>query len=266
MQAIDPTARVWQRILDVRAGQQCFCCGDWTEGERAALDLYGPIARRDIAGLTLGQIGQSLDGRIATLSGDASKLSGPDGLTHLHRLRALVDGVVIGVKTALHDSPQLTVRLCEGANPARIVIDPRGRLPNDSPVLRPDGTRRIVIQAEPSVRAEGIEVIQLPAPEGKFHPEEIVKALHQAGLKNLLIEGGSFTMAKFLEAGLLDSLQVSVAPILIGSGPQGITTDHNFEKLKDVIRPTVRVFSLGSDVVFDCGLSSRSNERTKPQH
>ena len=117
MNQIDASESVWNKLLEVRSGSGCSCCGDWSEGERAALDLYGPLARQDLAPLTVGQIGQSLDGRIATVSGESAGISGPDGLLHLHRIRALVDGVVVGVLTALQDSPRLTVRLCDGQNP-----------------------------------------------------------------------------------------------------------------------------------------------------
>ncbi len=266
MNRVDITPAVWGRLLEIRAGDGCACCGTWTPGERAALDLYGPLARRDSEATISGQIGQSLDGRIATSSGDARDVSGPDGLAHLHRLRALADGVVIGVKTALHDAPRLTVRLCEGPHPARIVIDPRGRLPEDSPVLAPDGVRRIVIQAVDTPRAAGVEVIRLDAQDGHFAPEAIVEALRGAGLSRFLIEGGSYTIAKFIEAGLLDRLHVAVAPLLIGGGPAGLTLFDQPEKLVDAIRPDTRVFSLGSEVVFDCSFSEPARHAMKPVH
>lgn len=266
MHSSDVTPQAWARLLAIREGVACACCGTWSEGERAALDLYGPLARRDTPQSIVGQIGQSLDGRVATPSGDARDVSGPDGLAHLHRMRALADGVVIGVKTALHDTPRLTVRLCEGPNPARIVIDPSGRLPEDAPVLRDDGARRIVIQAVDSTRGEGVEVIRLEAPQGRFTPESMSEALFEAGLSHLLIEGGSFTLSKFMEADLLDRLHVAVSPLLIGGGPQGLTMTSHPEKLADAIRPDTRAFSLGKEVVFDCGLTSQSTKALSPAH
>jgi len=137
MQAVSITPKVWDRILAVRSGTECLCCGTWTDSEQRCLDLYGTLALPPLGKNfnVIAQIGQSLDGRIATVSGDAQDISGEDGLAHLHRLRALADAVVIGVKTALHDNPRLTVRLAEGRNPARVVIDPDGRLPNDIGLL-----------------------------------------------------------------------------------------------------------------------------------
>lgn len=266
MQGVTVTPRVWDRILAVRSSNACTCCGTWTDGERAALALYGPLARRDLAPMAVAQIGQSLDGRVATVSGDARDISGPDGLAHLHRMRALADGVVIGVGTALHDNARLTVRLCSGPNPARIVIDPKGRLPDDAPALQSDGTRRLVVQAVNKKRPPGVEVLQLPLVDGVFCPTSMRKALQDEGLPNLLIEGGGITIAAFLEAGLLTRLQVAVAPLLIGAGPSSLTTKHPHLKLSDCLRPDVRVFGLGSDVLFDCGLSPLAAAATLPMH
>lgn len=266
MQSIDVSKRVWERILAVRQGLSCTCCGQWSPREADALALYGPLARRDLGPVTVAQIGQSLDGRIATVTGDARDVSGPDGLAHLHRMRALVDGVVIGVRTALHDTPRLTVRLCPGANPARIVVDPNGRLPDDAPVLQPDGARRIVIQSVDRDRPEGVEVIRLNATDGMLDPAELLAALHAAGLSTVMIEGGGITISRFLEAGLLTRLQVAIAPLLIGGGQQGLTMPSPTEKLSDAIRPDTRVFSLGSDVVFDCGLDAAALAATEAMH
>jgi riboflavin-specific deaminase-like protein len=266
MQSVTVTPKVWERLLAVRLGRACACCGAWTDGERAALALYGPLARRDLGPAAIAQIGQSLDGRIATVVGDARDVSGPDGLAHLHRLRALADGVVIGVGTALHDNSRLTVRLCIGPNPARIVIDPKGRLPDDAPALRHDGTRRLVIQAVDKARPAGVEVVRLPLVDGLFCPAAILNALHEAGLPNLLIEGGGFTIAGFFEAGLLARLHVAVAPLLIGAGPASLTTRTPQMKLADCIRPVTRVFGLGSDLLFDCGLSPKAAAAILPLH
>lgn len=266
MHNVTVTPDVWDRILAVRSGRACPCCGDWTEGERAALALYAPLARRDLGPVTVAQIGQSLDGRVATVSGDARDVSGPDGLAHLHRMRALVDGVVIGVGTALHDKSRLTVRLCSGPNPARIVIDPKGRLPDDAPALRADGTRRFVVQAVDRARPVGVEVIRLPLIDGTFRPRAIVQALHDAGLSTLLIEGGGITIANFLEAGLLTRMQVAVAPLLIGAGPASLTTAQPRLRLADCIRPDMRVFALGSDILFDCGLTPQASAALLPLH
>ncbi|QFT62678.1 riboflavin-specific deaminase C-terminal domain-containing protein [Roseivivax halotolerans] len=268
MEPIDVSARVWERLLAVRQGLSCTCCGQWSPSEAAALALYGPLARRDLGPVAVAQIGQSLDGRIATVTGDARDVSGPDGLTHLHRMRALVDGIVIGVKTALHDTPRMTVRLCPGRNPARIVIDPTGRLPDDAPLLQDDGTgtRRIIIQSVDRPRADDVEVIHLGTRDGVLDPQSILEALQEKGLSSVMIEGGGITISRFLEAGYLTRLQVAIAPLLIGAGQQSLTMSNPTQTLADALRPETRVYSLGSDVVFDCALTDAAEAASYAVH
>src|SRR3954468_1321420 len=110
---------------------------------------FGPLRQGTVDDLVVvGQIGQSIDGRIATATGHSKYINGPAGLAHLHRLRALVDAVLIGIGTAVADDPLLTVRRCVGPSPARVVLDPKGRIPPKSKVLADDGIRRIVITAQ----------------------------------------------------------------------------------------------------------------------
>src|SRR5215469_2810504 len=117
-------------------------------------ERFGPLRAGAVDELVVvGQFGQSLDGRVATETGHSHYINGPAGLAHLHRLRALVDVVVVGVSTALADNPQLTVRHVSGPCPARAVIDPRGRMHPDARMFAHDGARRLVITAE-GARAE----------------------------------------------------------------------------------------------------------------
>lgn len=254
MQQVDVTPRVWDSLLALRQGGDAGAMSGWGEGERSAFSLYQPLARRDAGPVTVAQIGQSLDARIATVTGDARDVSGPDGLAHLHRMRALVDGVVIGVRTALHDRPRMTVRLCKGTNPARIVIDPKGRLPDDAPLLQIPDVRRIIVQAVDRPRPEGIEVIRLHRQDSGLDAADILGALRAAGLCAIMIEGGGTTIARFVEAGLLTRLHVAVAPLLIGGGQASLTLPNPVAALSDALRPETRVFSLGSDVLFDCDM------------
>lgn len=255
MNLVDVTPKVWERILAARHDRACLCCGDWTAGERRSLALYGAMAQPPRMHSVVAQIGQSLDGRVATVSGDAQDISGPDGLAHLHRMRALSDAVVVGVATAIHDDPSLTVRLVQGTSPVRVVIDPDGRLPDDMKLLADDGVRRVVIQAVDRPRAPGVEVIRLERCAGGWiAPRDIVSALGKLGLTRLLVEGGGITIARFLEADLLTRLHVAIAPLIIGAGPQGLTTAP-VATLAQARRPVTVSFALGSDVVFDCALA-----------
>jgi diaminohydroxyphosphoribosylaminopyrimidine deaminase / 5-amino-6-(5-phosphoribosylamino)uracil reductase len=244
---------VWDRLLHARTNGGGGPSPGWSAAERAAWALYAPLAMA--AGrFLLAQVGQSLDGRIATPAGDASAVSGLEGMRHLHRCRALSDAVVVGVRTALQDDPRLTTRLVGGPSPARVVIDPKGRLPATARVFAEDGARRIVVQSDETPRPAGVETIRLPAEGGWIDPASIARALFRRGLSRLLIEGGGVTLGGFLDAGLLDRLHVAVAPIIIGAGPNGLHA-RPVERLADALRPPTRVFGLETDVVFDCALS-----------
>ncbi len=214
------------------------------------------------------QLGQSLDGRIATQSGESRWINGDAALNHLHALRAAVDAVVIGVGTAIADDPQLNVRrvgLPPGQRqPARIVIDPRRRMPAGMRCLDPtDGAAcyRISIEGltDGTPLGSGADEILLPAIDGRLAPADIVDALAKRGFRKILIEGGAATVSSFIEAGMVDSLHLLVAPMLIGSGKPGLSMTP-IAKLSSALRPpaTVHVLDDG-DVLFCCDLA-----RTKP--
>jgi len=222
-------------------------------------DIFGPLRRATPDALVVvGQFGQSIDGRIATVSGDSHYINGDAGLAHLHRLRALVDAVVVGVGTAVADDPQLTVRRVAGPSPMRVVIDPNGRLPATARLLAHDGIRRLVITRDgtcPALPAE-IETVGLPAPDGKIAPAAILAALAARGIRRILIEGGADTVSRFLAAGCLDRLHVVIAPIIIGSGAPSVTLPP-IERVADALRAPIRAHALGDEVLLDCDLGSQ---------
>ncbi len=199
------------------------------------------------------QLGQSLDGRIATQSGESRFINAAPALDHLHRLRACVDAVVVGVGTILADDPQLTVRRVAGRSPARVVIDPQGRLGAGDKWLARDGARLFLVSA--AGRApHGAELIRLPADNGLIAPAMIIEALAARGLNKILIEGGAKTISAFIDARCIDRLHVMVAPVIIGSGKTGIDL-RPIDLLSQALRPRVEVHDLGGgEVLFDCGL------------
>jgi riboflavin-specific deaminase-like protein len=208
--------------------------------------------------MVVGQIGQSIDGRIATVTGHSKYINGPAGLAHLHRLRALVDAVLVGIGTAVADDPQLTVRRIAGPSPARIVLDPKGRLSPNARVLDDDGIRRLVITAA-GVRptfGSGVEIVEVPAPGGEVAPAAILGALAERGFARILIEGGAHTVSRFIAAGCLDRLHVMVAPTMLGSGQAGITLKP-IQTADQALRAPMRAHLIGEEVLLDCDLSAQ---------
>jgi diaminohydroxyphosphoribosylaminopyrimidine deaminase/5-amino-6-(5-phosphoribosylamino)uracil reductase len=221
--------------------------------------LFDPLRRGLVDGLVVvGQFGQSIDARIATASGDSRYINGPAGLAHLHRLRALVDAVLVGVGTANIDDPQLTVRRVSGPSPARVIVDPSGRLPATARVLTADGIRRLVITRDgtPIKLPHGVEIVGLPDDAGHIAPAAILAALAARGFRRILVEGGANTVSRFLEARCLDRLHVVIAPIIIGAGPSSVTLPP-IARVEHALRAPIRAHVLGEEMLLDCDLSGQ---------
>ncbi len=222
-------------------------------------ERFGPLRAGHIDNLmVVGQIGQSLDGRIATASGHSHYINGAAGLAHLHRLRALVDAVVVGVGTALADDPQLTVRRVSGPSPTRVVLDPAGRLPASARLFAADGIRclRIAAASANGAPPPGAETVKLPAADGRIAPADILMALAARGFRRVLIEGGAETVSRFLVARCLDRLHVVVAPIILGSGRPSFALPP-IDRVGEALRAPMRVHQLDGEVLYDCDLSAQ---------
>ena len=224
-------------------------------------------------GLTIiGQLGQSLDGQIATATGHSKYINGPSGLTHLHALRAWADVVVVGVGTVVADDPRLTVRLTEGKDPDRVVIDPRGRVPAQSGCLQghPGATpvRRVVLQAGAGHASAqrpapgtawppGVQRVTLPSDADALNghpylsPQAIRAWLATQGWQRVLLEGGAATLAGFLHAGCLDYLHLITSPVLLGPGVSGVRA-RPLSDLAGAPRFQVKPYALGDDLLMVC--------------
>ncbi|MFJ6630893.1 RibD family protein [Streptomyces sp. NPDC091376] len=262
----------WEQLLAIRSQERADAAGlhrdtDGRHVWRNASDEADVLADRYLslclAGprFTFAQLGQSLDGFIATRKGDADYVTGAEDREHLHRLRALADAVVVGAGTAVADDPRLTVRACTGPNPVRVVLDPHGRVPlrrqvftdGAAPTLWVVGADSERGQAGPDAeRMPGVDVLTLPD-RAAFAPGRLVHELALRGLGRVLVEGGGVTVSRFLHEGALDRLYVTVAPVLIGDGVPGLGFPGP-ELMGDALRPPTRRAFLGEDTLFEFDL------------
>jgi 3,4-dihydroxy 2-butanone 4-phosphate synthase/GTP cyclohydrolase II len=248
-----PWEEVWHELTAGRIPHNVVSAAD-----RDLVERYGPLVAAG-SELTIAQLAQSADGFIATRTGDADYVSGPADREHLHRLRALVDAVVVGAATVLADDPRLTVRAVEGTSPARVVLDPRGTLPPDCRVLEDGVARSLWVLGprapEPESVKPHVEVVRLPLEGPGFAPRVVLDALRARGLGRVLVEGGGRLVSAFLAAGVLDRLWLTTAPLLIGDGVPGIRFTGP-DRLADALRAPGRRYVMGEDVCCEFDLAA----------
>ncbi|AGA33459.1 Diaminohydroxyphosphoribosylaminopyrimidine deaminase / 5-amino-6-(5-phosphoribosylamino)uracil reductase [Thioalkalivibrio nitratireducens DSM 14787] len=258
-----PEDAAWRAILDRVPGRTGAKSGNVSpagagsqSGIESLWQIYLPLASCET--LAIAQLGQTLDGYIATRTGHSRYVTGPEDIRHLHRLRALVDAVVVGAGTIAADDPLLTVRKVVGPSPVRVILDPSGRVDPRARVFRNAEARTLWLRSArraPSVPAPpSVETVALEErEEDGFAPADILRLLAERGLPRVLIEGGGITVSRFLAAGVLDRLHVTVAPVVLGSGRASLTLPP-VDRLDQALRPRCRYFPLGNDMLFDLDL------------
>lgn len=185
--------------------------------------LLGAAAARRLGRVfVVAHVTQTLDGRIACANGDSQWIGNEEDRRHAHRMRALLEGVLVGANTVLHDDPRLTVRHVAGDDPRRIVLTGCGRAlaaPRRN-VYEPPGSLAVV-GSDVAAKAPGADV-ELVAIDrhgsATIAPAAVLDALRARGIHSVYLEGGATTISSFLQAGAIDLLQVHVAALLLGSG------------------------------------------------
>ena len=198
------------------------------ECEEEARRLNEAYIKHRTTGLpfVIAKFAASLDGRIAAASGDSRWISGPQSLQWAHEQRTTVDAIMVGANTILVDNPQLTARPGgqeSERQPLRVVVDSGDRTPANACVLQGPGRALIATSegSEPSWRqaleAAGAEVLVLPGDGDSLDLGALLKALAERGVLSLLVEGGGILLGSVFDQGLVDKVQVIIAPMIIGA-------------------------------------------------
>jgi GTP cyclohydrolase II len=221
-----------------------------------AMDLLGTVRPRADRPYVALKYAQSLDGRIATATGDSKWISGEPERRVSHALRAACDAVLVGAGTAVRDDPELTVRLVSGASPTRVLLDSTLRVPLTAKLLGPEASTLVVTTArsDPDRRRalvdRGVAVEVVPDAGGQVDLRAALRRLRESGVESLLVEGGARVITGLLAGGLVDRMIVAVAPIVIGSGTEAVES-LDVTRVSDGIHLANRtIVPVGDDVLL----------------
>ncbi len=200
----------------------------------------------------------TLDGRIATRTGDSRWVTGPRARALVHRLRDASDAVLVGAGTVRADDPRLTTRLPggRGRDPLRVVLDSRLRLPTRSRVLHPRSeapTLVAPVAGRPPARpAPGVEYLRCKARGGRVDLRDLLRRLGRRGVATVLVEGGGEVAASLLDAGLVDRLLLFVAPRIAGGGLSWLPGDGPARMAGARAVRDLEVRRVGPDILLSC--------------
>ncbi|SFL55682.1 GTP cyclohydrolase II RibA [Geodermatophilus ruber] len=251
--------RAYLETKQVRLGHRRPTGEQLTEVPGTPVDvgaLLGPLRPLADRPRVVLKYAQTLDGRIATRTGDARWISGEAERRVAHAMRAGCDAVLVGARTVLQDDPQLTVRMVPGASPLRVVLDTRLRTPLSAKVLSDDAATLILCGpgADPARRrglvAGGATVREVAGGPSGLRVDAVLRLLRSLGVVSLLVEGGGRVITSMLRAAAVDRVVVSLAPMILGAGvdavgPLGTT------RVADGVRLVNRsVYLAGDDVLL----------------
>ena len=201
---------------------------------------------------------QTLDGRLATRHGRSQWISGPESLKFSHALRAQHDAIMVGVGTVCADNPRLTVRLVDGRDPLRVVVDSALRTPLNAAVLADGAPSRTLLAVTEhasaarikQVEALGAGVLILPT-DAAMHVDlrALLLALHTRGITSVMVEGGAQLITSLLRAQLVDRLAVCIAPKILGTGIAAVG-DLGIDVLDNALTlPDMQLARYGVDMI-----------------
>lgn len=201
-----------------------------------------------------GHLAQTLDGYIATESGESRYISSIDNLEHLHMLRAISDVVLVGSNTVKLDNPKLTTRLVKGPNPMRVVIDKNDTIKNSCNLLKNKDRKGFKIVSD-KLKPNDENIFLLPLKKDEFRITDIISLLKSLGNKIIFIEGGGNIISHFYRKKFLHRLHLCISPILIGRGINSFIIDKDV-KINEAKIKKISYIKMGKDILCNIKLPS----------
>ena len=200
----------------------------------------------------------SLDGKIATRTGDSKYITGKDARKFVHELRAEYDAVMIGDNTVLKDNPMLTVRLAKGRNPMKIILDTKLRIGVNAKVIKNEPSNLIIATSKKASKAKikklqqkGVHVLVIDTLKGKIDLEKLMKDLGKREICSIMIEGGAELNAEALQSGIVDKVLFFISPKMIGKG-LGAVGDLGINKVdKSITLKGIDYKKIGKDILIE---------------
>ena len=218
---------------------------------RQCCEIIIPLLLKNNSNL-IGQIGQSIDGKIALNNGKSHYINEKESIIYLHCLRSISDGVLVGVNTIIKDNPLLTTRKIKGQNPTRLIIDPSLKLTNKYKIFKDNNKNIIFTNSSKRKKLYNTTIVKFPK---KNFTLNIYKYLKKTSLKTILIEGGPTTLSHFIELKLLNYMQFIISPTIIGSGIDSLKLKP-ITNLKNAIRKKNTISKLGKEIIVTLDFNS----------
>ena len=241
---------------------------------REAQELAAPHAKFIATGrpLVTAKFAMSLDGKIATRTGDSKWITSDESRRYVHELRVRSDAIMAGIGTVIADDPQLTARRPDGTpysrQPLRVVVDSSGRLPLESTLLKQPGSTLVAMAGDhcdnrSRLESGGAEVFLAPGGDGRVDPVGLLAELGRRDVTSVFVEGGGTLLGSLFDAGLVDRVIGFIAPVIIG-GESALSpvTGRGVELMAEALRLIdVRVEKFGDDIAVTGWCSEISDWR-----
>ena len=218
-------------------------------------DLFLPIIlNNNKEPYVIGHLAQSLDGFIATNSGESKYISCKQNIEHIHRIRAISDVILVGAKTILYDNPMLTTRLVKGNNPMRLILDPRDKISESKKIFKnPDKNSFKIISMNQKNKNE--KNFRLTTLKNNFKASNLLKLFKKLNKRIIFIEGGGYTISNFYESNLLNRFHLCLSPILIGQGKNSFLIKGK-RFMRDFKNHKINYYEMGKDILCDIDLTT----------